>query len=88
MSDFGTRTVMAVIMIAVALGLTWLGGYYFAVFAALVAVALFYEWRKIAEGGASAGRSPASFTRLSRRLPCCGYGTAHRRAWRDTHSGG
>ena len=50
MSELATRTVWAMVMIAVALAATALGGYYFAVLAAAGATAVFYEWTRIVRG--------------------------------------
>ena len=53
MSELATRTVWAMVMIAVALAATALGGYYFAVLAAAGATAVFYEWTRIVRGWGS-----------------------------------
>lgn len=50
MSDLLVRTVSGVAMIAVALGATLLGEYYFATLVAAVATAMFYEWSRLVRG--------------------------------------
>lgn len=50
MNELGKRSVMAVILIAVALGCAVLGGYLFALLAALAACVMFYEWRRMVRG--------------------------------------
>lgn len=44
-SDLGVRTLSAIVMIVVAGGALWLGGWVWAVFVALVAMGVLWEWR-------------------------------------------
>lgn len=46
-SDLGVRTASAVVMLAVAGGALWLGGWFWTAFVALVAVGVLWEWRKL-----------------------------------------
>lgn len=46
-SDLGTRTVSAVVMLAVAGTVLWLGGWWWTVFVGLVAAGVLYEWRRL-----------------------------------------
>ena len=50
MSELSRRTMVGVLMIAVALAAAALGGYAFATLVALVACVMFYEWRRIIVG--------------------------------------
>ena len=50
MSELAKRIAAGVVMIAVALGAAYLGGYYFAVFVAAAAAMMFYEWTRIVRG--------------------------------------
>jgi phosphatidate cytidylyltransferase len=50
MTDLPIRTLTAAVLIIVALAAAYLGGYFFAVLAASVAVAIYYEWRRMAKG--------------------------------------
>lgn len=50
MSDLAKRTIVGVILIAVALGLAVLGGTPFAVMVALVATVMYVEWTRIVQG--------------------------------------
>ena len=56
-SDLGVRTASAVVMIAVAGGALWLGGYWWTAFVAAVALGVLWEWVKLAL--AFATRMPA-----------------------------
>ncbi|MBW0145189.1 phosphatidate cytidylyltransferase [Sphingomicrobium clamense] len=47
MNELTTRIVSAIAMIAVALGVTYVGGFLFAIFVAAVATAVYWEWSKI-----------------------------------------
>lgn len=47
MSELLVRSLAGIVLIALALLVTYVGGYFFAVFVALVAVAMFYEWRRL-----------------------------------------
>ena len=53
MSELAVRTVTGLVMIAVALVATALGGDLLAVLVALVATVMFYEWRQISRGWGS-----------------------------------
>lgn len=55
MSNLQLRIVSAVVMAAVVLALTWLGGLPFRVFGALVSAAIFYEWTRMSRPVAAAG---------------------------------
>jgi phosphatidate cytidylyltransferase len=48
--DLGIRTVSAVVMVAVAGTALWLGGWVWAVFVALVALGVLWEWRGLVRG--------------------------------------
>ena len=50
MNELAVRTVTGLLMIAVALVATALGGAVLAVLVARVATAMFYEWRQISRG--------------------------------------
>lgn len=50
MSELLIRSLAGAVLILVALIAARLGGYYFAVFVALAAVMMFYEWRRLVEG--------------------------------------
>ncbi len=50
MSEFARRTLVAVLLIAVALGAAALGGYVFASLVALASCVMFYEWRRMVAG--------------------------------------
>lgn len=50
MSDLLTRTLTALVLVALALITVVLGGYYFALFVAAVATIMFYEWMRIVRG--------------------------------------
>ena len=50
MNDLLVRSFAAVVLILVALGTAFLGGYVFAIFVALAAVMLLYEWRRLVAG--------------------------------------
>ncbi len=50
MSELARRTLVGVLMIAVALGAAALGGYVFASLVALASCVMFYEWRRIVSG--------------------------------------
>jgi phosphatidate cytidylyltransferase len=50
MNDLLIRSVAGVVLILLALGTALLGSYYFAVFVALAAVIMFYEWRRLVAG--------------------------------------
>ena len=54
MSDLAVRTLAGAAMIAIALGAAILGSYYFAVFVAAAATAMFYEWMQLVRGWGSA----------------------------------
>lgn len=57
-SDLGTRTLSAIVMIAVAGGALWLGGWVWTAFVGLVALGVLWEWRglSILIARSSAGR--------------------------------
>ena len=50
MSELARRSMVAVLLIAVALAAAALGGYFFATLVALAACLMFYEWRRIIHG--------------------------------------
>ena len=50
MNDLPTRTISAVAMIVVALGVTYIGGFLFAIFVAAAATAVYWEWSKLTKG--------------------------------------
>ena len=50
MNDLLVRSFAAAVLILVALGAAFLGGYVFAVFVALAAVMILYEWRRLVVG--------------------------------------
>lgn len=50
MSELPTRTVTAAALVALALMAAIVGGYYFALFVAAAATALYYEWMRIVRG--------------------------------------
>lgn len=50
MNDLPTRTLSAVAMIVVALGVTYVGGFLFAIFVAAAATAVYWEWSKLTKG--------------------------------------
>lgn len=47
-SDLGVRTLSAIVMLVVAGGALWLGGWFWAVFVALVSMGVLWEWRGLA----------------------------------------
>jgi phosphatidate cytidylyltransferase len=49
-SDLGVRTVSAIVMVAVAGGALWLGGWFWAGFVGLVAAGVLWEWRGLVSG--------------------------------------
>ena len=49
-SDLGVRTLSAIVMLAVAGGALWLGGWFWAIFVALIATGVLWEWRGLARG--------------------------------------
>jgi phosphatidate cytidylyltransferase len=53
MNELAKRSLMGVILVAVALGATITGGYVFAVLVALASCVMFYEWRRIVRGWGS-----------------------------------
>ena len=50
MSDLGKRSLIAVVLIAVALGSAVVGGYVFALLVALAACVMLFEWRRMVKG--------------------------------------
>ncbi|TIT74854.1 MAG: phosphatidate cytidylyltransferase, partial [Mesorhizobium sp.] len=46
MSNLQQRVISAIVMAAVTLGLTWLGGLPFRLFGAAIAALIFYEWTR------------------------------------------
>lgn len=54
MSEIGIRTVSGIVMILVALTAVVVGGYVFAILAAAVATAVFYEWTRLTKGWGAA----------------------------------
>ena len=51
LSNLQLRVISAVVLAAVVLTITWIGGMSFRVLAALIAMAIVYEWCTIARGG-------------------------------------
>lgn len=49
-SDLGVRVLSAIVMVAVAGAALWLGGTVWAVFVAMVAVGVYYEWAQLMRG--------------------------------------
>ena len=49
-SDLGIRTASALVMLAVAGGALWLGGLVWTLFVALIALGVFWEWRRLVVG--------------------------------------
>ncbi len=49
-SDLGTRTISAIVMVAVAGAALWLGGWLWTIFVAAVALGVLYEWAQLARG--------------------------------------
>lgn len=58
-SDLGVRTASAVVMLAVAGAALWAGGWFWAIFCALVALGVLWEWRGLVVGFAAPGFSQA-----------------------------
>lgn len=54
MSNLQQRVISAIVMAAVTLALTWLGGLPFRLFCAAIAVLIFYEWSRMARTGGAA----------------------------------
>ena len=50
MNELLVRSLAGLVLIVLALGAAYLGGYVFAVFVALAAVMIFYEWRRLVAG--------------------------------------
>jgi phosphatidate cytidylyltransferase len=50
MNELLLRSLAGAVLILVALGTAFLGGYYFAIFVALASVMIFYEWRRLVAG--------------------------------------
>ena len=50
MNNLAVRSVSGVVMAGIALAAAFLGGYYFAVLAALAAAVMFTEWRRLTDG--------------------------------------
>ena len=50
MNELLIRSLAGIVLILLALGTAFLGGYYFAIFVALASVMLFYEWRRLVAG--------------------------------------
>ena len=50
MNELAIRSITGIAMIAVALAAVFIGGYAFALLAAFVATAVFYEWTKLSKG--------------------------------------
>lgn len=50
MNELLIRSLAGIVLILLALGTAFLGGYYFAIFVALASVILFYEWRRLVRG--------------------------------------
>ncbi|MGI6853131.1 phosphatidate cytidylyltransferase [Mesorhizobium sp. 1B3] len=55
MSNLQTRIVSSVVLIVAVMGVTWLGGTAFAMLAAAISGAIFYEWTRMSRGEGSAG---------------------------------
>ncbi|TIP19616.1 MAG: phosphatidate cytidylyltransferase, partial [Mesorhizobium sp.] len=60
MSNLQQRVISAIVMAAVTLALTWLGGLPFRLFCAAIAALIFYEWTRMSrpENGATLGFLP------------------------------
>lgn len=54
-SDLGVRTLSAIVMLAVAGGALWLGGWFWASFCALVALGVLWEWQGLVRAFAAPG---------------------------------
>jgi phosphatidate cytidylyltransferase len=55
-SDLGVRTLSGVVMMALAVGALYLGGWYFAAFIALIGIGVCWEWGRLVQGfGFAAG---------------------------------
>ncbi|BCM19683.1 phosphatidate cytidylyltransferase [Mesorhizobium sp. J8] len=54
MSNLQQRVISAIVMAALTLGLTWLGGLPFRLFCAAIAALIFYEWTRMARTGSGA----------------------------------
>ena len=50
MNELAVRTISGIVMIAIAITAAIAGGYIFAIFAALAATAIYYEWTRIVRG--------------------------------------
>ena len=50
MNELAVRTISGIVMIAIAITAAIAGGYVFAIFAALAATAIYYEWTRIVRG--------------------------------------
>ncbi len=55
MSNLQLRTISALVMAVVVLGLTWFGGLPFRFFAALISAAIFYEWTRMTRPSPATG---------------------------------
>ena len=56
LADFGLRLVSAVVMVALALGAVWLGGFVFAAFWTIAGIAILWEWQHLIGGEATSTR--------------------------------
>src|SRR5690606_12912940 len=52
-SDLGVRTASAIVMLAGTGAALWLGGWFWTIFAGLVAAGVLWEWRRLVQGFAS-----------------------------------
>lgn len=52
-SDLGVRTASALVMLAIAGGALWLGGWWWTIFVGLVAAGVLFEWRGLVRGFAA-----------------------------------
>jgi len=60
-SDLGVRTLSAIAMLVVSGAALWLGGWVWAVFVALVAIGVLWEWRGLVRGFVASGAGRAAW---------------------------
>lgn len=56
LADLGIRVASAIVMVALALGAVWTGGFVFAAFWTVAGIAIFWEWQHLVGGEAFANR--------------------------------
>ena len=49
MNELATRTVVGLILVAIAIAIAWVGGYPFALFVAALSTAVYWEWMQLAK---------------------------------------